>query len=135
MHRGWRGGSVMSLTSNIVFGEASNAELNAELGRFVSANLPALRKLYSFRTARSSDTTDTTISEKEYLLLMADVTASYTLRPVMVEIFQNVYNLERCVGGCAFSAAVRQARLCLTPSPPPPLPSHFSAMQQGWERV
>ena len=98
----------MSLTSNIVFGEASNAEL----GAFVSANLPALRKLYSARTARSSDST--TISEKEFLLIMAEVTASYTLRPVMVEIFQNVYNLERCVVWLAINGCA--AHLAFTPS-------------------
>ena len=107
----------MSLTS--YFGEApdmasARTSASASVSAFVSANLPALRKLYLAHTTRSSTTT---ISEKEFLLLMAQVTASYTLRPVMVEIFQNVYNLERCVGGCAFSAAVRQARLCLTPSP------------------
>jgi hypothetical protein len=67
----------------------------ATLSSFINAHLPQLRRLYEARTARSADAT--TVTEREFLALMAEVTASYTLRPVIVEIFRNVHGLERCV--------------------------------------
>ena len=66
-----------------------------ELTTLISSSLAGLRRLYAAHTARSADSTQ--ITEKEYLSICHDVVLNYTLRPTVVEIYQNVYLLERCV--------------------------------------
>ena len=66
-----------------------------ELTGLISASLGGLRKLYAQSTSRTADSTH--VTEKEYLRLMHDVILHYTIRPTIVEIYQNVFLLERCV--------------------------------------
>jgi hypothetical protein len=66
-----------------------------ELTGLISASLAGLRKLYAQSTSRTADSTH--VTEKEFLRLMHDVILHYTIRPTIVEIYQNVFLLERCV--------------------------------------
>lgn len=66
-----------------------------ELTGLISSSLGGLRKIYAHCTSRNADSTH--VTEKEYLRLMHDVILHYTIRPTIVEIYQNVFLLERCV--------------------------------------
>jgi len=66
-----------------------------ELTSLISSSLSGLRRMYASHTDRSAESTH--LTEKEFLVLMHDVVLNYTMRPTIVEIYQNIYLLERLV--------------------------------------